>query len=428
MPLATIASRFVQTGRLTIIDPSGRSHELGPGGAPAAAIRICDWTSWARIGLRPTLALGEAYMHGALIIEQGTLRDLLHLVTWTDETSAPSGLDALALTRWMQRVSRGFISRSRARANARHHYDLSRRLYEVFLDADMQYSCAYFADGVQSLEEAQRAKKRHLAAKLLLQPGHRVLDIGSGWGGLAIDLARWFDAEVTGLTLSLEQLTAARERAAEAGVADRVAFHLRDYRDGTHRYDRIVSVGMFEHVRPRHYGAFFRQIAERLEPNGVAVVHAIGHKEPPRGTNPWIAKYIYPGGHCPALSELLPAIERAGLWVTDIEILRLHYAETLRHWHARFEQARWKVHALYDERFCRMWEFYLVGCEMAFRNGPMMVFQIQLARSRHAVPITRDYISHAENMAFTDGHGLSGRRSPELAASPPERARPAYAK
>lgn len=428
MPLAAIATRVVRTGRLHVIDPAGRSHSFGPGGAPEVAIRIHDWASWTRIALHPSLAVGEAYMDGALTIEQGSLRDFLHVVTWTDEASGQQGFGAFSLTRWMQRASKGFNSRNRARSNAKHHYDLSRRLYEIFLDADMQYSCAYFADGVQSLEEAQRAKKRHLAAKLLLRPGQRVLDIGSGWGGLAIDLARWFDAEVTGITLSLEQLTVARGRAAEAGIDGRVAFHLRDYREEAQRYDRIVSVGMFEHVGPRHYGAFFRQIRNLLEPDGVAVVHAIGHKEPPGGTNPWLAKHIFPGGHCPALSEVLSAVERAGLWATDIEILRLHYAETLRHWHARFEQARWKVRALYDERFCRMWEFYLVGCEMAFRNGPMMVFQIQLARSRNAVPLTRDYIGRFEAATVTDRTWSEGRQSPETPASQPTRPRPAYAR
>ncbi|MGH6886480.1 MAG: class I SAM-dependent methyltransferase, partial [Geminicoccales bacterium] len=280
----------------------------------------------------------------------------------------------------------------RARANAAHHYDLSDALYDLFLDADRQYSCAYFTHPHDDLAQAQADKKRHIAAKLLLRPGHRVLDIGSGWGGLGLYLAGAGAGEVVGITLAEEQLKVSRARAEQAGLADRVRFELRDYRDQAGRFDRIVSVGMFEHVGLQHYPAFFRKIRELLVEDGVALVHAIGRMHGPGATNAWIRKYIFPGGYAPALSEVLPAVERLGLWVTDIEILRLHYAKTLRAWRRRFMANRDRVAQVYDERFCRMWEFYLIGSELAFRRMGHMVFQIQLAKRQDAVPLTRDYI------------------------------------
>jgi cyclopropane-fatty-acyl-phospholipid synthase len=280
----------------------------------------------------------------------------------------------------------------RAWQNAAHHYDLSDQLYEFFLDRDRQYSCAYFQDRSDDLDTAQLNKKRHIAAKLLIRPGQKVLDIGSGWGGLALYLARECGADVTGLTLSVEQHKVATRRAAVAGLSDRVRFYLRDYREEFETYDRIVSVGMFEHVGIHHYGAFFAKLKSLLAPDGIALLHSIGRKDGPGSTNPWIRKYIFPGGYVPALSEVLPIVERSKLWITDIEILRLHYAQTLRAWRSRFERNRDRVRAIYDERFCRMWEMYLVSSEVAFRRSDLIVFQMQLTKAIDAVPLTRDYM------------------------------------
>ena len=299
---------------------------------------------------------------------------------------------------------------SRAQRNVAHHYDLDSRLYSLFLDADRQYSCAYFETPDQSLDDAQLAKKRHLAVKLLLadRAGRRVLDIGCGWGGLALYLAEFCRADVTGITLSQEQFAVARQRAAEKNLA--VDFRLQDYRDVNDRFDRIVSVGMFEHVGVRHYDAFFRKCHASLEDGGIMLLHSIGRSEGPNVTNPWIAKYIFPGGYIPALSEVLPAVERAGLLVTDIEILRLHYAETLKAWRQRFLAHREQAERLYDERFVRMWEFYLAAAEMAFREQAMMVFQMQLTKRQGVVPMTRDYVAREEARL----RGLEGGSRPPL--------------
>jgi cyclopropane-fatty-acyl-phospholipid synthase len=281
-----------------------------------------------------------------------------------------------------------------------HHYDLNGRLYSLFLDRDRQYSCAYFPRGDETLEEAQAAKKRHIAAKLCLnRPDLQVLDIGCGWGGMALTLARDYGARVTGITLSTEQLAEARHRAAAEGLEDRVSFELLDYRSLDRRFDRIVSVGMFEHVGVGYYRTFFETVGRCLQPDGVALLHSIGRSGTPGCTNSWIAKYIFPGGYTPALSEVMPAIEKSGLLVTDVEILRLHYAETLRQWRWRFAANRDAIASLYDERFCRMWEFYLCGAELSFRREGNMVFQVQLAHQQTAVPLTRDYITVAEAAA-----------------------------
>lgn len=389
---------MIRTGRLTVIDAAGRVHPFGPGDSgPDVSVRIHDPLLPMRILLRPSLALGEAYMDGTITIEQGTLRDLLHLCTSNLEALGrhPIGAVRGELDRMLRRLQQD-NRLGRARANIAHHYDLSGALYDLFLDRDRQYSCAYFQTGAETLEEAQEKKKRHIMAKLLLEPGMRVLDVGSGWGGLALEMAQTARVDVTGLTLSQEQLAVATERAVAAGLSSHVRFALRDYREEQGTYDRIVSVGMFEHVGVAHYRAYFDTLRNRLNPDGIVLVHAIGRADPPGSTDPWLRKYIFPGGYCPALSEVLAAVERSGLWVTDIEILRLHYAETLRHWLERFQANRDRAQAIYDERFCRMWEFYLAVCEAAFRNGPMMVFQLQLARRRDAVPLTRDYIADRE--------------------------------
>jgi len=308
------------------------------------------------------------------------------------------------LVAWLRRKAVGiwrpinqFNARARARRNVAHHYDLNGRLYSLFLDRDRQYSCAYFPKGTETLEEAQEAKKRHIAAKLCLdRPGLSVLDIGCGWGGMALTLARDYGATVTGITLSTEQLAEAQARAEAEGLADRVSFQLLDYRAADRSFDRVVSVGMFEHVGVFHYRAFFNTVSRCLKPDGVALLHSIGQWDGPQINNPWISKYIFPGAYCPALSEVMPAIERSGLLTTDIEVLRLHYAETLRHWRRRFATNRDTIASLYDERFCRMFEFYLSSCELGFRYGSLAVFQIQLAHQQTAVPLTRDYITSSE--------------------------------
>jgi cyclopropane-fatty-acyl-phospholipid synthase len=339
-------------------------------------------------------------MDGKLTIEDGSLRDFLDLVSHDYDAAMEMGLAKLAsrLGRIGRRL-RQFNPARRSRRNVAHHYDLTGRLYELFLDSDRQYSCAYFQHADATLEDAQAAKRHHIAAKLLLdRPGLKVLDIGSGWGGLALHMASYNDADVTGITLSTEQAKVSVERAQAQGLEKRVRFNLQDYRAVTGVYDRIVSVGMFEHVGVPHYRTFFKKIHQCLAPNGVALLHTIGRLEGPGVTDPWIRKYIFPGGYVPALSEVTPAIEKAGLIVTDIEILRLHYAETLRHWHRRFLANIDEIRSLTDERFCRMWEFYLVGSEMAFRHFNQGNFQFQLAKRVDSVPITRDYIGEAERI------------------------------
>jgi cyclopropane-fatty-acyl-phospholipid synthase len=357
-----------------------------------------------RLSLRPRLAFGEAYMEGLLTVEGGSgIYDLLDLLGRN-----MAGFESTPFVRWsyrwqrLVRVLQQYNPIGRAQRNVAHHYDLNDQLYDFFLDRDRQYSCAYFKTGNESLEQAQIDKKHHIAAKMLLQPGQSVLDIGSGWGGMALFLSQQFGVDVTGVTLSKEQHAVSSRRALEGGVADRVRFKLLDYRQEQSRYDRIVSVGMFEHVGSAHYIEFFTKVKQLLKDDGVMLLHAIGRMEPPGGTNTWLRKYIFPGGYTPALSEVLSAIEKVGLWVTDIEILRLHYAETLRHWRERFLSNREHIKQMagYDDRFCRMWEFYLAGCEVAFRYMNQMVFQVQIARKQDAVPFTRDYLGDAESGAL----------------------------
>jgi len=402
---------LIRSGGLTVIDPGGRSHHIGQTGhgeaadEPALVIRIttsgADWCLATHLGL----AAGEAYMDGTLVVERGSLYQFLELVTSNLGTAAPPRLAGLArVATGMQRLWQQRNPVGLARRNVAHHYDLSTALYDLFLDHDRQYSCAYFRHPGMGLEAAQTAKKRHIAAKLRLRPGQRVLDIGCGWGGLALHLASVADVEVQGITLSQEQLRESRRRAAAAGLDDRVRFDLLDYRQVQGRFDRIVSVGMFEHVGVPNYGAYFDGIRRLLSDDGVALLHSIGRRDEPGTTNPWLRRYIFPGGYSPALSEVFPAVERADLWVTDLEVWRLHYAETLRHWRERFLANREKAAALYDERFCRMWEFYLAGCECAFRFQGHMVFQMQLARQAEALPLTRDYMHETELALERTGH------------------------
>lgn len=394
-PLLTgLMRRMIREGHLKVVSAGGRVADIGDAGVPPVTIRLHDRRVAWDLVRNPQLKLGEAYMDGRLTVEQGDIADLLDLLTRNLGTGFGGGyLGWLARARFVIRRLMQFNGRHRSRRNVAHHYDLSGDLYRLFLDADRQYSCAFFERPDDTLETAQQNKKRRIAAKLALKPGMRVLDIGSGWGGLGLYLAGAHGAQVQGITLSREQLEVARARAAGAGLASRVHFSLEDYRETRGRFDRIVSVGMFEHVGVGNYDAYFRKIAALLPDDGVALVHSIGRSDGPGVTNPWIARYIFPGGYSPALSEVLPSVERAGLIVTDIEILRQHYAQTLKEWRRRFLENRDAARALYDERFCRMWEFYLAGAEMAFRWQGHVVFQLQVARRVDALPLTRDYMT-----------------------------------
>jgi cyclopropane-fatty-acyl-phospholipid synthase len=389
--------RLIRQGTLVLIDFDGTVRRFGSG-EPRVSVRIHDRRTGLRLFLNPEFELGEAYMDGRLTVEEGDIYGLLDVAMRNTRWSASIGpLGPLQhRRRKLGRRLAQFNPARVARHNVAHHYDLKDELFDLFLDTDRQYSCAYFPDLDMSIEEAQAHKKRHLAAKLLLGPGQKVLDIGSGWGGLGMYLASATGADVTGITLSEQQHKVSNERARRAGLSDRARFEIRDYRHETGRYQRIVSVGMLEHVGVNHYDAYFRKVGELLTEDGVALIHSIGRSDGPGVTNPWIRRYIFPGGYSPALSEVLPAIERAGLIVTDVEILRLHYAETLKRWRERFLENRQAIKAIYDDRFCRMWEFYLAASEATFRWGGHMVFQIQLAKSIDTVPLTRDYIVEAE--------------------------------
>jgi cyclopropane-fatty-acyl-phospholipid synthase len=386
--------RFIGSGSLTVTTARGSTGTFGDGTGRPVAIRFSNAAAQRGVLFDPELKLGEAYMDGTLIVEQGSIADVLALLLGQEHLGARNWALPRAL-RYLFRRLQQFNLRSRALTNVAHHYDLEGRLYSLFLDGDQQYSCAYFERPDQSLDDAQLAKKRHLAAKLRIAPGAKALDIGCGWGGLALYLAEVASAQVTGITLSQEQCQHARNRAHERGRRD-VEFRLLDYRDVEGQFDRIVSVGMFEHVGVGFYDVFFNQCAKLLADDGIALLHTIGRYSPPGITNPWIAKYIFPGGYIPALSEVLRAIERAGLIITDVEILQLHYAETLKAWRERFLAHRDEVVRLYDRRFVRMWEFYLACSEMAFRLGEMVVFQVQMAKHKGVTPPTRDYIGREE--------------------------------
>jgi cyclopropane-fatty-acyl-phospholipid synthase len=387
--------QFIRRGAMNFATASGAKFSCGDGTGQPVSVRFLTADAERRVLLNPELALGEAYMEGTFLVENGSIADALAVLMDQPEI-LPRWAKLQWWLRYLVRHAKQFNLRGRSKNNVAHHYDLDGRLYSLFLDADKQYSCAYFEMPDASLDDAQLAKKRHLAAKLLIGRGDRVLDIGSGWGGLGLYLAEMTGANVSGVTLSTEQLQASNARAAEKNLAASAKFFLEDYRDISGPFDRIVSVGMFEHVGVDFYETYFRRCAELLTDDGVMVLHSIGRSNGPDVTSPWTAKYIFPGGYIPALSEVIPAIERAGLLVCDIEILRLHYAETLLAWRERFMARREEAVRLYDERFARMWEFYLAGSEMSFRKQDLMNFQIQLAKRHGVVPITRDYIAHAE--------------------------------
>ncbi|HKM87808.1 MAG TPA: cyclopropane-fatty-acyl-phospholipid synthase family protein [Xanthobacteraceae bacterium] len=394
--LSICLSRFIRHGSFTVTTAAGNTYTFGDGSGRPVAVRFTNAKAQRTVLLNPELRLGEAYMDGAFVLEKGSIADALAILLRQEHIAPPTWALPLRFVRYVFRRLQQFNPRSRARRNVAHHYDLDGRLYGLFLDADQQYSCAYFEDSDQSLDDAQLAKKRHLAAKMRVEPGATVLDIGCGWGGLALYLAEVAGARVTGITLSQEQHARAQQRALERGRTQDTFFRLEDYRDVIGQFDRIVSVGMFEHVGVGFYDTFFRKGAQLLDDDGVFLLHTIGRSGPPSVTNPWIAKYIFPGGYIPALSEVLPAIERAGLIVTDVEILQLHYAETLGAWRERFLAHREDVERLYDARFVRMWEFYLASSEMTFRESDMVVFQIQMAKRKGVVPETRDYIGRDE--------------------------------
>ena len=396
--IGRLVDKLLTRGSITLLLPGKAPRTFGPGGGRHLTVRFADRKVPFDIVRNPRLGVGEAYMDGRLTIEDGTILDLLELIVGSNRWEE-KGEGRAALSKGKNRVRRFFRRNDprRARRNVAHHYDLKDELYELFLDADRQYSCAYFTDPANSLEQAQADKKAHIAAKLALQPGMRVLDIGCGWGGMALFLHRVAGVDVLGVTLSEHQLKIARERAAAAGVSDRVKFELIDYRHLTETFDRIVSVGMFEHVGAAHYAEFFAKCRELLKPDGVMLLHTIGKLgEVSKGPDPFTDKYIFPGYHLPSLSQMVAASEGARLIASDVENLRLHYAYTLRHWLERATRARGEIEAMYDARFFRMWQFYLAGGIVMFESGAACNYQVQYVRERTALPITRDYMVDTE--------------------------------
>ena len=393
----TLLGKLIRTGILTVVMPDGRARNFGPGNGPALTVHLAERRTAFAIARNPRLGFGEAYMDGRIRIEGGDILDLMRLVVganrWEDKGGGRKALNK-GKKKWRALFRRNEATTSRK--NVAHHYDVGNDLYRLFLDDDMQYSCAYFTDPGNSLEQAQADKKAHIAAKLNLKPGQRVLDIGCGWGGTALYLNRVADVDVLGVTLSEEQLKVARQRAADAGVSDRVKFELIDYRSLTGTFDRIVSIGMFEHVGAAHFDEFFATCRGLLAEDGVMLLHTIGKYGKVAAPDPFTDKYIFPGYHLPSISQLAASTEKMKFIISDFEILRVHYAYTLDHWLRRTQKAKAKIVALYDERFYRMWEFYLAGGVVAFENGSMCNFQVQYLRDRNAVPITRDYMIEAE--------------------------------
>ena len=389
---------LVTSGTLHVTDPAGTVHKYGDGTGLPVSLHIKTPLAAAKVAADADLYFGELYMDGSLDVSDGTtIYDAIAILMENTPTHRLPKVAkaAYAVRKALKRIDQ-YNPVGKAKSNVAHHYDLSGALYDLFLDRDRQYSCAYFDTDDGSLEDAQLAKKRHLAAKLDIKPGMKVLDIGSGWGGLGLYIAEICGAEVTGVTLSEEQHKVSNERARQRGVSDRVQFLLKDYRHLEQKFDRIVSVGMFEHVGVGHFKEFFTKVNALLKDDGIAVLHSINRSDGPGATSAWIKKYIFPGGYIPALSEVLPHIEKTGLYVTDVEILRLHYAKTLREWSLRFADHRERAKELYDERFCRMWEFYLAASECAFRYGGMNNFQIQFTKNQHVLPLTRNYIFEEE--------------------------------
>ncbi|TCL69785.1 cyclopropane-fatty-acyl-phospholipid synthase family protein [Rhizobium sp. BK251] len=394
-PLSHMMKSFIRKGSLIVIDADGKRHVFSGEPGPQVTMRLTDKRLYRTLVFNAELAAGEAYMDGTMRFEEGsTLRDFLTLFSINRLSLGSYPIQKILRAVKMRfRKSQQSNRKGQAQQNVAHHYDLGNDFYKLFLDDNMLYSCAYFRDAGDTLEQAQRNKLRLLAAKLCLEPSMRILDIGCGWGDLALYLAGLEKVEVVGVTLSKEQQALATKRAEEAGLSNRVRFELKDYRDVEGSFDRIVSVGMFEHVGVHHYDEFFKKLNALMPDDGIAVLHSIGHMSPPGMASAWLRKYIFPGAYSPALSEVFSVVEQNSLWVMDLEFLRVHYATTLAHWGERFEKNRDKVIAMYDERFARMWEFYLISAEMMFRTGSQLVFHMQLSRKRDAAPIVRDYIT-----------------------------------
>lgn len=410
-----LLGKLVRAGQLTVIMPGGKAHSFGPGGGQSLTARIADKKTAFAIARNPRLGLGEAYMDGRVTVEDGDILDLMRLVIganrWEEKGGARASLNK-GKSKWRHLFRRNEAKQSHK--NVAHHYDVGNDLYRLFLDSDMQYSCAYFTDPANSLEQAQADKKAHIAAKLYLKPGQKVLDIGCGWGGTALYLNRVADVDVLGVTLSEEQLKIARQRAKDAGVSDRVKFELIDYRSLTGKFDRIVSIGMFEHVGARHFDEFFTSCSDLLVEDGVMLLHTIGKYGSAASPDPFTDKWIFPGYHLPSISQLAASTEKIKFIISDLEVLRRHYGYTLVHWLRRTQAARAAIIAMYDERFYRMWEFYLAGGVVAFENGSMCNFQVQYVRDRNALPITRDYMIEAEQKyrALGDAPAPKPKRAP----------------
>ncbi|MSU90447.1 methyltransferase domain-containing protein [Rhodobacteraceae bacterium 2CG4] len=393
----TLLDRAVKVGSVTLIGPDGsRQVFSGDIAGPAITVRLTAPGFDRKVLRDPELAIAEAYMDGRLVLDQGRLSDLFEIYHANQAAFDKKPGPVMAKLAWLLRRTMEVNAPWEARRNAARHYDLGNAFYRRWLDRDMQYSCAYFENDDATLEQAQTAKKRHIAAKLNLTPGQRVLDIGCGWGGMALYLAAVADVEVVGITLAEEQLAVAQARAEAASLSGKVRFVLRDYRDVTESFDRIVSVGMLEHVGPASLERYFQVVHDRLTPDGVALIHSISARMAPRQTSPFLRKYIFPGGSIPAISDSAAAVEKSGLWPLDTELLRIHYARTLRAWGENFEVVRDEVVDEYGERFARMWDFYLTACQYTFSHGNNLVYQMQLGRSRDAVPITRNYLEEAE--------------------------------
>ena len=413
----SLIGRFIDqllpVGSITVIEPNGRTGTYGPGGTQHVTVRLHDRRVGLEIFRNPRLKFGELYMDGRVTIEDGTILDLLELIVgakpWEQGKRKALGKGK---AKWFKRFFRR-NNPSKSKRNVAHHYDIGNELYSLFLDKDLQYSCAYYTDPANSLEQAQEDKKAHIAAKLFLKPGQHVLDIGCGWGGMALYLNQVADVDVLGITLSEEQLKVARQRAEEAGVADRVKFELIDYRLLEGRFDRIVSVGMFEHVGARHYEEFYAKCRELLADDGVMLLHTIGKLGGAGQPDPFTDKWIFPGYHIPSVAQMCLASEKVKLIVGDLESLRLHYAYTLREWLKRFTAAHDEVVKLYDERFFRMWEFYLAGGIVMFESGAACNYQVQYIRERRALPITRDYMAEAEARYRAFGAPTMKRAAPE---------------
>ena len=385
--------KFIVTGRLIIRFANGNVQEFGEETSNPVVVSLVTNNLPRKLTINPELTLGEEYSHGNLTIENDDLFGFLKILA--SNATAQQNHWLTKLVKLRQNAFRNFIQRNKlltAKSNVAHHYDLSPTLYEMFLDRDKNYSCAYFQSDEDTLEEAQQNKKNHIAKKLMLKPNMRVLDIGCGWGGMSLYLAREYDVNVLGITLSKEQKMVCEHRAEEEGLSQKVEFKLMDYREDVGKFDRVVSIGMFEHVGAPNYNRYFKEIVQKLSDNGIALIHTIGRSAPPGGTNPWINKYIFPGGYIPAMSEVLESLEKHNFYVTDIEVLRVHYAKTLKQWHENFKKNENKIRELYDDKFCRMWRYYLIASEISFRYYQYVVFQFQISKQLESLPLTRKYL------------------------------------